>query len=141
MGALVIFINLLKCLWFRTITWFSRSRRTLPTQRSATPFCQGLRYAVRTGSHPIAFIVATTSALNFASGSKITLLMLDFPKARLGSLGFGGCGSCAKCALASTFWLPLDPVPHNVLPGVEESRSAGKADGRSLRWLDYVPCA
>src|SRR6516165_3085710 len=69
------------------------------------------------------------------------LLMLDFPKARLGSLGFGVCGSFAKCALASTFRLPLDPVPHNVLPCVEQSRSAGKADGRSLRWLDYVPCA
>src|SRR6516162_7479807 len=69
------------------------------------------------------------------------LLMLDFPKARLGSLGFGVCGSFAKCALASTFQLPLDPVPHNVLSGVEESRSTGKADGRSLRWLDYVPCA
>ena len=44
------------------------------------------------------------------------LLMLDFPKARLGSLGFGVCGSFAKCALASTFRLPLDPVPHNVFP-------------------------
>jgi hypothetical protein len=28
--------------------WSSRSRRQLPTQRSATPFCQGLRMEVRT---------------------------------------------------------------------------------------------
>jgi len=48
-----------------------RSRRTLPTQRSAIPFCQGLRNAVRIGWLPIAFTVATTSALNFASRSKI----------------------------------------------------------------------
>src|SRR5262249_40438331 len=75
------------------------------------------------------------------TGSKITLLMLDLPKVRFGSRGFGVRGSFAECALASTFRLPLDPVPHNVLSGVEESRSAGKADGRLLRWLDYVPCA
>src|SRR5262245_24504523 len=29
-----------------TMTWSRTSRRTLPTQRSATPFCHGLRYAV-----------------------------------------------------------------------------------------------
>src|SRR5215831_766202 len=40
-----------KCLSFRTITWSSKSRRQLPTQRSATPFCQGLRKAVRPASH------------------------------------------------------------------------------------------
>src|ERR1019366_6445043 len=49
----------------------SKSRRTLPTQRSAIPFCQGLRNAVRIGWLPIAFTVATTSALNLASRSKI----------------------------------------------------------------------
>jgi hypothetical protein len=38
---------------------------------SAIPFCQGLRNAVRIGWLPIAFTLATTSALNFASRSKI----------------------------------------------------------------------
>jgi hypothetical protein len=28
---------------FSAITWSSNSRRQIPTQRSATPFCQGLR--------------------------------------------------------------------------------------------------
>ena len=32
--------------------WSSSSRRTLPTQRSATPFCEGLRYAVLVGLMP-----------------------------------------------------------------------------------------
>jgi hypothetical protein len=32
--------------------WSSKSRRQLPTQRSATPFCHGLRKAVRVGSLP-----------------------------------------------------------------------------------------
>src|SRR5664280_3200730 len=50
-----------------TIMRSSKSRRTLPTQRSAIPFCQGLRNAVRTGWEPIAFTVETTSALNFES--------------------------------------------------------------------------
>ncbi len=48
-----------------------QSRRTLPTQRSAMPFCQGLRNAVRTGSAPWCLTVETTSAQNFESRSKI----------------------------------------------------------------------
>ena len=46
-------------------------RRTLPTQRSATPFCQGLRKAVRIGSMSLSLTDETTSAENFASRSKI----------------------------------------------------------------------
>jgi hypothetical protein len=46
-------------------------RRTLPTQRSATPFCHRLRSAVRTGWEPIAFTGETTSEPNFESRSKI----------------------------------------------------------------------
>lgn len=38
-----------RCRSFRTITWLSRSRRQLPTQRSATPFCHGLRKLARLG--------------------------------------------------------------------------------------------
>src|SRR5712692_7835190 len=34
---------------FKAIVWSSNSRRQLPTQRSATPFCQGLLIEVRTG--------------------------------------------------------------------------------------------
>ena len=37
------------------------SARQLPTQRSATPFCHGLRKAVRTGSLPMPFAKDTTS--------------------------------------------------------------------------------
>ena len=44
------------------ITWSSNSRRQVPTHRSANGFCQGLRYAVRTGSVPRLRIVAVTSA-------------------------------------------------------------------------------
>src|SRR5215510_3813379 len=51
------------------MTWSSRSRRQLPTQRSATPFCHGLRKAVRNGTLPIAFTDETTSLPNFASRS------------------------------------------------------------------------
>jgi hypothetical protein len=49
--------------------WSSKSRRQLPTQRSATPFCHGLRKAVRIGSLPISLTADTTSAPNFASRS------------------------------------------------------------------------
>jgi hypothetical protein len=38
----------------------SNSRRQVPTHRSADGFCQGLRYAVRTGSIPRFQIVADT---------------------------------------------------------------------------------
>src|SRR5215469_9235662 len=62
-------ISRLRCRSFRIITWSSKSRRQLPTQRSATPFCQGLRKAVRVGSLPISFAAETTSAQNFASRS------------------------------------------------------------------------
>src|ERR1700693_2115837 len=41
-----------RCRSFRTTTWSSRSRRQLPTQRSATPFCHGLRKLVRFGCMP-----------------------------------------------------------------------------------------
>src|ERR1700730_4304057 len=51
------------------ITWLSKSRRQLPTQRSATPFCHGLRKAVRVGWLPISLTAETTSAPNFASRS------------------------------------------------------------------------
>jgi hypothetical protein len=43
------------------ITWFSKSRRQLPTQRSATPFCHGLRKAVRVGSLPMSLTAESTS--------------------------------------------------------------------------------
>ena len=38
---------------FIAITWSSRSRRQLSTQRSAIPFCPGLLKEVRTGIKPI----------------------------------------------------------------------------------------
>src|SRR5215470_5937906 len=59
-----------RCRSFSTITWSSKSRRQLPIQRSATPFCQGLRNAVRTGSVPRFLIAVITSFPNFASRSK-----------------------------------------------------------------------
>jgi hypothetical protein len=37
---------------FTTIRWSSKSRRQLPTQRSAMPFCHGLRKLVRLGWTP-----------------------------------------------------------------------------------------
>ncbi len=54
------------------------------TQCSAIPFCQGLRNAARIGWLPIAFTVETTSALNFASRSKIKNRWADrrIPKLR-----------------------------------------------------------
>src|SRR4029077_8257049 len=51
------------------ITWSSKSRRQVPTQRSATPFCHGLRKAVRVGSLPMSLTAESTSAPNFASRS------------------------------------------------------------------------
>jgi hypothetical protein len=48
------------------------SRRQLPTQRSAIPFCQGALTLVRFGCKPVAFRKVITSALNFESWSKIT---------------------------------------------------------------------
>src|ERR1039457_1030930 len=54
------FSNFLRCRWFKTIRWSSKSRRTLPTQRSAMPFCQGLRKAVRTIFVPLCSTVEMT---------------------------------------------------------------------------------
>src|SRR5271166_1096882 len=51
------------------ITWSSKSRRQLPTQRSATPFCHGQPKAVRVGWLPMSLTAETTSAPNFASRS------------------------------------------------------------------------
>jgi hypothetical protein len=45
--------------------------RQLPTKRSATPFCPGLRKLVRLGSMPKLLMVLTTSSLKFAARSKI----------------------------------------------------------------------
>jgi len=41
----------------------------LPTQRSATPFCHGLRKAVRVGWLPMSLTAESTSAANFVSWS------------------------------------------------------------------------
>ena len=46
------------------------SRRQLPIQRSAVPFCQGLRKDVRTGLVPIDLMNSTTAALKIESRSK-----------------------------------------------------------------------
>jgi hypothetical protein len=43
----------------------------VPTKRSATPFCHGLRWLVRVGSTCIDRSVAVTSAAKTASRSKI----------------------------------------------------------------------
>ena len=51
--------------------WSRISRRQLPTQRSAVPFCQGACTLVRLGSTPVAFKKAITSASNFESWSKM----------------------------------------------------------------------
>lgn len=47
------------------------SRRTLPLKRSAVPFCQGLRNAVRLGRMPKPATEEATSAEKIASLSKI----------------------------------------------------------------------
>src|SRR5712692_7393190 len=52
-----------------TTTWSSNSRRTLPIQRSATPFCQGLRYAVLVGRRPSDATMETTRSPKLASRS------------------------------------------------------------------------
>jgi hypothetical protein len=46
------------------LAWLSKSHRQLPTQRSATPFCHGLRKAVRVGWLPMSLTAETTSAPN-----------------------------------------------------------------------------
>src|ERR1019366_8900204 len=54
------------------ITWSSKSRRQLPTQRSATPFCQGLRIEVRTGVIFRERIDAAPSKPYFASAFRVS---------------------------------------------------------------------
>src|SRR6516164_5761740 len=77
--------------------------------------------------------------------SKIHLLRLSCPVgglvARHDSRVSAVLGPSSPCVFAWRFRSRLGLVPHNVPYGVEESRSAGTADGQSLRWLDYVPCA
>jgi hypothetical protein len=63
------FCKRLRCRSFRMITCSSKSRRQLPTQLSATPFCHGLPRAVRVGLLPISLAAETTLAPNFASRS------------------------------------------------------------------------
>src|ERR1700687_2813723 len=43
----------------------SSSRRQLPTQRSATPFCQGAWMPVRVGPRPVAFMNPVTAVTGF----------------------------------------------------------------------------
>src|SRR5258708_18272733 len=54
-----------------------RSRRQLPTQRSATPFCQGLSNEVRTGLTLKDRTAAEASSPYLASRSKMTNLGAD----------------------------------------------------------------
>src|ERR1035437_1307781 len=67
-------ISRLRCRSLSTITWSSMSLRQLPTKRSATPFCHGLRKLVFFGSMPKLLIVLTTSPLKFIARSKIRYL-------------------------------------------------------------------
>jgi hypothetical protein len=60
-----------------TMMWSRRSRRQLPTQRSATPFCQGLSNEVRTGFTIRDRTAAGTSLPYLASRSKMTNLGAD----------------------------------------------------------------
>ena len=53
------------------MTWSRISRRQLPTQRSAVPFCQGDWMLVRFGLSPVAFRKAITVASSFESRSRI----------------------------------------------------------------------
>src|ERR1017187_8652632 len=61
------FIRRFRCRSLSTITWSSRSRRQLPTKRSATPFCQGLRKLVRFGWVPKFF----TAIEDQVAGSRV----------------------------------------------------------------------
>src|ERR1035437_6307001 len=67
-------ISRLRCRSLSTITWSSMSLRQLPTKRSATPFCHGLRKLVFFGSMPKLLIVLTTSPLKFIARPKIRYL-------------------------------------------------------------------
>jgi hypothetical protein len=74
---LVIVVHVIKDestkMWFvERNDWSRISRRQLPTQRSAMPFCQGGWTLVRLGSSPVAFKNVQTSTLNFESQSRIT---------------------------------------------------------------------
>ena len=48
-----------------------------------------------------------------ATGSKITFLMPESLRVRLGSQGFAVCGSFAKCVLAWPFHILRGHVPHS----------------------------
>jgi hypothetical protein len=93
----------------------------------------------RTGPLPFA---GANRRLSPNPGSKILLMLkcrVEGWAGRHDSRRTAVLGPSSPCPFASTP-SQLGPVPDNVPFGVEESRSAGKADGQSLRWLDYVPC-
>ena len=60
-----------RCGSLSAITWSRISRRQLPIQRSATPFCQGACALIGLGFSPVVFRKDTTSPSNFESRSKI----------------------------------------------------------------------
>jgi len=60
-----------RCRSFSGMMWSSISRRQLPIQRSAVPFCHGARMLVRFGCKPVAVNNQITSTLNFESWSKM----------------------------------------------------------------------
>ena len=61
-----------RCCSLSAMTWSRISRRQLPTQRSAIPFCHGAWTLVRLGFRPVHFKNVMTSASNFESRSRIT---------------------------------------------------------------------
>src|ERR1700751_1177941 len=136
------------------ITWSSKSRRQLPTQRSATPFRFGLRKAVRVGWLPVSLTAETTSAPNFASRSKARIdvgVALRFGVLRaVGPLALqqrhGTPGHCLPpfvnwrdqrrgiamqqaTRLASTAWKPSSMwQQQNILPSFLAKQKARSAD-------------
>ena len=56
---------------------FKQIASAVPTNRSAIPFCQGLRIAVRTGRMPKLIMVSNTSPWKVCSRSKIRYLGAD----------------------------------------------------------------
>src|SRR5579864_5375982 len=89
-----------RCRSLRAITWSSSSRRQLPTQRSAIPFCQGLSNEVRTAFIFRDRMAAGTSVPYFASRSWIRISeprQKEMPPATAGRMlrdvevqGYGG---------------------------------------------------
>ena len=67
---------------FSAITWSKRSQWQDSTNRSATPFCQGLRMAIRIGLTPRFFAVSTTSPWE-------GVLAIKYEKLRSGIVGEG----------------------------------------------------